>query len=275
MIRNTEHEYDGRALTGQRVEGIANGVDRVLATLRVLAGHPRGVTLTQITEIFDAPKSSMHRALAALCRAGFARQDSDSHYHLGLDYVQLAYRYQEAREDYQLVEPALRALAETFGETAHYAVLDGADVVYVAKVTPRGGGVQMTSSVGGRNGAYCTGVGKAMLMHSLTSRAAVEEFVKHYGPFERRTPHTLIEPDPLTTSLLEGRRRGYAIDDQENEVGINCIAFPLFLDSARVPAGAVSLTGLVHRTPVVELHRLSGTAQQIITEHLGDVLRHV
>ena len=257
--------------TGQPPLSAAKGVDRVLALLRYLAEHPRGITLTQLAHDFDSPKTSVHRALAALCRAGFARQDSDNRYHLGLEYVRLAYHHHEAREDYRLVEPALRALAEHFGETTHYAELDKAEVIYLAKVTPRGAGIQMTSTVGGRNPAYCTGVGKALLMYAVPTLAAVEEFVHTHGPLRARTPKTLTDAAELADSLAESRARGYTIDDEESELGIACLAFPIFLDSTREPTGAISISALAQRKPVPVLHREAHEARAIIERSLGPV----
>lgn len=251
----------------------ATGVDRVLALLRHLAEHPRGIALSRLAEDFDAPKSSVHRALSALCRAGLARQDGENRYHLGVEYVRLAYRYQESREDYRLVEPALRALAEHFGETTHYATLQDFEVVYLAKVTPHGAGIQMTSSVGGRNPAYCTGVGKALLMHALPDRTAVKNYVEAHRPLVSRTPNTLTRVDPLHRSLQEGLSRGYTIDDEESELGITCVAFPIFLDSTREPSGAISISALAQRKPVPELHRVAKTARRLIEDGLGAVMR--
>jgi IclR family transcriptional regulator, acetate operon repressor len=253
----------------QRPHAAAGGVERVLALLRHLAEHPRGITLTRLSQDFDAPKSSVHRALAALCRAGFARQDGDARYHLGLEFVRLAYRHQEAREDYRLVEPALRVLAERFGETTHYATLQDFEVVYLAKVTPRGVGIQMTSSVGGRNPAYCTGVGKALLMYALPDRMAVKDYVDGNGPLAARTPRTLTSISALHRSLEEGRSRGYTLDDEESERGITCVAFPVFLDSTREPSGAISISALAQRKPVAELQRMAEDARHLIEDVLG------
>ena len=71
----------------------------------------------------------------------------------------------------------LRSLAERYGETAHYAVLDGESVVYRSKVDPPHGAVRLTSTIGGRNPAHCTAVGKLLLSYALPDDAAVREWV--------------------------------------------------------------------------------------------------
>jgi DNA-binding IclR family transcriptional regulator len=245
------------------------GADRVLAVLKELAHHPRGVTLDTLSATLGSPKSSVHRALAALRRAGLAEQDERGRYRLGLELVRLASEYYQGLDLRRLVEPLLDELAQRFGETAHFAVLDRSEIVYVAKVNPTQGGIQMTSSVGGRNPAHCTGLGKALLAHECPTLADVERYVAEFGPLQRRTEHTLTTAPELARELEEIRRRGYALDREESEVGIACIAFPVYLDSAERPAGAVSVATLVHRTPLETLEEAAPAIRALIAEALG------
>src|SRR5918911_1007377 len=97
----------------------AKGADRVLSVFKLLARHPRGASLDE---------------LATLRGAGLAEQDRDGRYRFGMEALRLAFAYYEGLDQRVLVQPALDALAERFGETAHYAYLDGGEVVYVAKV---------------------------------------------------------------------------------------------------------------------------------------------
>ncbi len=168
-----------------------------------------------------------------------------------------------------LVEPLLEALAGRFGETAHYAELDGAEVVYLAKITPPGIGVQMTSIVGGRNPAHCTGVGKALLAYELSDRDAVDAYVAANGPLVRRTRSTLVDAGALDADFDLVRARGYALDRQESEEGINCIAFPLFLDHPAQPTGSVSVAALAHRTALAQLEEAAGEVRGLIAGMLG------
>ncbi len=250
----------------------ANGVSRVLAILQSIAEHPNGVTLGDLARDFGSPKSSVHRALAALVQAGFARQDSTSRYHLGFLFLRLAFGYQDAHQAHQSVTEVLTVLAHDLGETAHYGVLNGAQIVYQAKVTPKNPALQMTSVVGGTNPAYRTGIGKALLMHELLTLADVERFVGQHGPLEARTPHTLTTAAMLHAALVDGRRQGFALDLEENEVGLNCIAFPLFLDSPKRPTGAISISAVHQRIDPAGLRAAVPHIRAVITERLGDVL---
>lgn len=257
----------------QRAEAKLAGSDRVLAVLRSLGDYPRGVGLEQLARDLEMPKSSLHRALASLCRSGFADHDDRGSYRLALELVRLAFAYYEQLDRRQVVGPLLEALAERFGETAHYAELDGAEIVYLAKMTPPGRGAQMTSIVGGRNPAHCTGLGKALLAYELTDGRAVEAYVAANGPLAQRTPNTLVDARGLAASLELVRDRGYAVDDEESEEGINCIAFSLFLDHPTRPAGAVSVAALAHRTALAQLEEAAGEMRELIERTLGTVTR--
>ncbi len=228
------------------------GVDRVLVVLAELARHPAGIALEEMTRIVASPKPTVHRALGALRRAGFAAQDGRGHYVLGDELLRLAFTHHEARPDHVRIQPVLGALAHQFQETVHYAVLDGRSVVYRSKVDPTVGAVRLTSVVGGRNPAHSTGVGKVLLAQRLHTLAEVETWVGD-EPLERRTPHTIVEAGHLHRDLERIRERGFSTDDQENELGITCVALPVYLKSATIPSGAVSVSALTYRTPLADL----------------------
>lgn len=244
------------------------GADRVLLVLKRLAEHPKGVGLEQLARELRMPKSSLHRALASLRRAGLAEQDETSRYRLGLELVRIASVYYQALDRRALVLPALETLAGRLGETAHYAELHGAEVVYLAKVNPAAG-VHMTSVVGGRNPAHCTALGKLLLAFALADGVDAERFVAANGPLARRTSRTIVDAGRLAAELADTRARGYALDDQESEDGINCIAFPVFLDDPALPAGAISVSALVHRTPLDRLVAAAPELRAVIDERLG------
>lgn len=228
------------------------GADRVLVVLRVLAERPEGIGLEEMAKAVDSPKPTVHRALAALRRAGFAVQDGRGRYLLGDEFLRLAFTHHEARPDHVRIRPALERLAGRFGETAHYAVLDGREVVYRAKVDPPSGPVRLTSTVGGRNPAHSTGVGKLLLAWALPDDAAVAAWAREVA-LERRTPRTKVTVEELRAELAAVREQGCAVDDQENEVGVNCVAVPVFLTSATTPSGAVSVSALAYRTSLPSL----------------------
>ena len=239
------------------------GADRVLAILAELARHPDGIGLEEMARTVTSNKATVHRALAALRRAGFASQDGRGRYVLGDEFLRLAFAHHEARPDHERIRPVLRTLAQLFGETAHYAVLDGDTVVYRAKIDPPTGAVRLTSTVGGRNPAHCTAVGKLLLSYALPGDAAVRAWVAG-RVLERRTGNTITTATGLARELRTIRARGWAADDQENEPGVNCLAVPAFLTSPTVPTGAVSVSAPAYRTPLSRLVEDVATIRELV-----------
>ncbi|MFI6935388.1 IclR family transcriptional regulator [Streptomyces sp. NPDC050287] len=235
------------------------GSDRVLAVLKELARYPDGVGLEELTRAIGSPKPTVHRALGALRRAGLAGQDTRGRYVLGDEFLRMAFAHHEARPEHVRIRPVLEALADRFGETAHYAVLDGREVVYRAKVDPPTGAVRLTSTVGGRNPAHATGVGKVLLAHQLGTLEEVAAWIGD-SPLVRRTPRTLCTAAGLYRDLRATRERGYAVDDQENESGVNCLSLPVYATSPAIPSGAVSISALTYRT---SLHTLVDAVDEI------------
>lgn len=228
------------------------GADRVLGILLELANHPEGIALDDLVRIVKSPKPTVHRALSALRRAGLAALDGPGHYALGDEFIRLAFAHHEARPSYLRVQPALQALAQRFSETAHFGVLDGQSIVYQAKVDPAVGAVKLTSTIGGRNPAHSTAIGKLLLSFTLTDREAVDKWIGGQ-PLARLTPHTKTTTDELHKELELTRELGYGIDDQENELQINCVAIPIFLTSPSKPDGAISISAMAYRTPLGQL----------------------
>lgn len=245
----------------------------MLLVLKELARYPAGASLDELARAVGLPKSSAHRALTALGRAGLAERRGRGRYRLGLELVRLALDYYEACDERSLVLPLLQDLVDRFQETAHFARLEGAEIVYVAKVEPLGRHARMSSRVGGRNPAHCTGLGKALLAYALPDEAAVERYVAEHGPLARRTARTLTTAAELAPELDRIRRRGFALDREESEAGIVCIAFPVFLGSSSTPAGAVSVAAFAHRTPLAALEAAAADMRALIERHLGPVTR--
>ena len=240
------------------------GTDRVLAVLAELARHADGASLDEMTRAVASPKPTVHRALASLCRFGFAARNGHGRYVLGDEFLRLAFAHHEARPDHLRITPVLTRLVERYGETAHYAVLDGHTVVYRAKVDPPAGALRLSSTVGGRNPVHSTAVGKLLLAYALTDDDAVTAWVGRRC-LERRTPHTLTRAEDLSAALREIRVNGYAVDDQENEPGIVCLAVPAFLTSPARPSGAVSVSAPVSRTPLAALVAEVDTIRATVT----------
>jgi DNA-binding IclR family transcriptional regulator len=245
-----------------------SGADRVLIVLKMLAERPNGVRLDDLRRELGTPKSTAHRILGTLCRSGLASKDDEGRYWLSMEFLRLAFRHYESLDDRNVVQGVLEALVERFGETAYYARLDGADVVYVG-MRNAPGYLHTASAVGARTPAHRTSLGKAMLAYVLPDRAAVDGFVDEYGPLKASTPTSVTNAAALDRELVSTRARGWAVDNEENEIGVVCVGFPLFLGPTARPSGAVSVAAIKIRTPLDKLVARTDEIRELIERHLG------
>lgn len=213
-------------------------VDRTLAILEVLAGHPGPLGVTEVARATDLPAGTAHRLLTALSRRGWVRQDQDRRYGLGPSSLLLGDA--AARELSTLAAPALRAAVEATGETANLAAFDGERMVYLAQ-HPSPHTLRIFAEVGRRVPVHSTAVGKVVLAALAPEEAGR---VLATTTLEARTPHTLTSVESLLEEVSRVRGQGYAVDDEEQELGVRCVAVPVDLHGGRM---ALSVSGPTER----------------------------
>lgn len=218
-------------------------LDRALAILEALSQHGPDLTLGQISESLGLHKSTAHRLIMVLERHKLLEKHAErGKYRLGLKLFELGTRAVSQLDLRERARPFLeRAVLET-GETVHLCVYDDGEVVYVDKVEP-GRSVRLASSVGRRNPAYCTAVGKALMAHLPENQ--VESAVQKHGlrPLTRKTISSMAE---LKSELAKAREIGYSIDNEENEEGVCCVG-AVVRDFSGDPVAAVSVSGPTFR----------------------------
>jgi IclR family acetate operon transcriptional repressor len=243
-------------------------VDRALALIQILSQGGSGLTLDELTRASGLPKSSLHRTLAALKRRGFATQQRETgRYFLGPEMLRTAFDFYERLDVRALVRPLLTRLQQEFNETVHVGVRDGGDVVYMDKLESSHP-IKMTSAIGGRNPLYCTGVGKAMLAWVYPSDASIGVFVAEFGPLQRRTRNTITTTAGLAREMGRIRDRGYALDLEESEEGVRCIAFPVFVGRS-IPQAAISVSAPRERLSDRRLSEIAIHFRRILEEELS------
>lgn len=224
--------------------------------LETIAAHDSGLTLGELSKQNDLHPSTAHRLLHTLIEVGFVRQEPRTRsYQLGAKAFQLVTPARQRGDVASVAAPLLRQLAETVEETANLYVLEGVDVVHVAQSeSPKA--VRMMTSVGTRLPVYCSASGKALLANlpSAQSEALLAklELVPH-------TPNTVTDLDELRVELDRIRRRGYAVDDEEQEIGVRCVGAAV-RDHAGFPVTAISVSGPSGR---ITVHRLAELAHQV------------
>lgn len=248
----------------------SSSLRRALGILMFLAeerSHPHGSTLSDLATGLELSKSTVLRLIAPLRDIRLVDQDPESgRYRLGPQNALLGQAYLERRDTRQITSPHLHRMAEESGETVHLVTFDPPEIVYIDKVeSPRA--VRMHSRIGGRLPAYCTATGKVFLAHAADD--VVARVIAAGMP--ARTPTTITSADRLLAELDLIRRRGYAVDDVENEQDIRCVAAPVH-DHTGAVTTAVSISGpaaRVTRERVSGLGTLLISATRTMTEDLG------
>ena len=243
-------------------------LDRAMAILDMLAAQERDVSLFEIAEQLRLHKSTIHRLLMVLERHRLVERHPESgKYGLGLKLFELGNRAFSRLGIGERARPYLERLAAEARETAHLCILDDGEVLYLEKVEPSRT-VRVPTSVGRRNPAHCTAVGKALLAY--LSDAELDEVVRRRG-LDARTPKTITTPTALRRELRTIRSRGYSVDDEEIEEGLRCVGAPVRDHTGRVVA-SISIAGPAFRltrakTPA--LARLVTTAANALAAELG------
>ena len=221
-------------------------IERTSLILDILGQSPQGISIRDLSEKIKLPKGTTHRLISSLAYFGYARQDSKTrNYFLGLKLVELGNLLLSQLDLRKEAEPLLRDLAERTKETVHMVFLDRDEIVYIDKVEldHNPGGLRMASRVGLRNPAHSCAVGKVLL--SYLPEEELNRIIKEKG-LVKRTENTMTDPSQLKEHLKSVRSQGYAIDDEENERGIRCIAAPIYNEAGKAVA-AISISGPAFR----------------------------
>lgn len=210
-------------------------VERAFALLDVLARSGETVSLSQLAAEVQLPLPTIHRFLRTLLALGCVRQLPDRRYALGAELIRLGNAANQGVG--RLAQPWLRRLAEELGESANMAVLDGPMVTYIGQAQSRNS-MRMFTEVGRRAPAHATGVGKAMLA-TLTD-VELDKVLGLAGAVVGGGP----DRSDLLDELAKVRTVGYAVDDEEQELGVRC--FAVAVPGAVTPVG-VSVSGPTSR----------------------------
>ncbi len=234
---------------------IASGdgtVGKALDVLDQVASFGRPVRFAELQDGSPYPKATLYRFVQTLTNQGMLTFDPDrATYALGVRLVRLAHAAWQQSSLAPIARTHVDRLAEDVAETVHLAQLDHAQVLYVDKRDPVRP-VEMFSQAGKVGPAYCTGVGKAMLAWLEPDHLA--KLVPQQS-FHRFTPETITSAPALIDELAEVRSRGFAVDREEHEPGIICVAVPILSASGRV-LGGLSVTTSTSRKAISDLEAL-------------------
>src|SRR5579864_3815469 len=228
-------------------------VERALAMLESVAQEPEGLSNAEISRKLKIPKSSASYILRTLEKQNYLNRDAlTGKYRVGLKILSLSRGALSGIDVREVALPIMRHLMEKTHLTCHLAVLDGPEAVYIEKVEPEGF-IRMDTWVGRRMRVHATSVGKALVAH--IPQEQLEEILRKSG-MEKRTPKTIVTLPRLIKDLEKVRAQGYAVDDEENNLGARCVAAPIFDERAAIEASL----------------GLSGTTQQVSEQTMPRIL---
>ncbi len=220
-LPSDSEEGSRRSVLG-RVDRVIGAFDRA----------DRALTLHELTERTGLPKSTVHRMVDQLVAIGWIEREIGG-YRIGIRLFEIGGLASRRSRLSDLANPHLHALSVATGLAVQMAILDGADVVYLERIPVRG--FCLPTRQGGRQPAYCTALGKAML--AFDDAAAAEVLAQD---LPARTARTLTTPQELESELGRVNESGLAFDHQESYAGLACVAAPLRSSGRAIAAVSVS-----------------------------------
>lgn len=236
-------------------------VERALTLIETLAeAGAEGMTLTELSRALGVSKSTAYAILATMRAHGFVADSGSGmqrRYRLGIALARLGDLVVSQHELRDVAMPVLHALTEATGLTSRVAILDEMYAVAIGRVEARRGVVRFAANLGRPEHLHNSAVGKAML--SLLSDEAVVGIAGATG-LPAKTAHTIVDLDALLRDLAAVRRRGYAIDDEEDNEGVFCVGSAVSDHNGHC-VGAISVTGLKLDLPAWKVEQLGDTVR--------------
>lgn len=219
-------------------------LQKALDVLEVLADHP-DLGLSELSARTGVSKASTYRVLSTLEARGFVAKDPESRkYTPGIKLIAMSCAVVARVDLVAAARSFVVDLQAAFDETVNVGILASGEVLYV-DMLESAQGLRMSAAVGARNALHSTALGKAIL--SVLPSSEARELLTSYRR-SAATPKTITGLEALMDDLAVAAERGYAVDDEENEVGARCVAVPI-RDLAGLPVGAISISGPVARIP--------------------------
>ena len=214
---------------------VVKSAARVFDVFELLVKHPDGLSLSEICTALKLPKSSAHALLHTMVLHGYLREGMrERTYRLGPALFELGSAYIASTDLVSDGWEIVRHTSRSCNETVHLAVLDGNEVLYVAKEEGTSA-IRMVSAVGKRFPAYATGVGKVLLAN--LSNAELQQRYPANIQLPPITPTTITDPEILLDMIHTVRNQGYALDHEESTPGLCCVAAPVYDATGAIVAG--------------------------------------
>lgn len=227
-----------RSLKPALAGGAVQALDRGLSLLEILADED-GLTLSELSRRSGVSASTAHRILLTLESRAYVQHDMERGIWLvGVGAFKTGSAFLRNRRVANMGRATMHALMEASGETVNLGIEDNGEVVFISQVESHDT-LRAFFRAGSRGAMHASGVGKALLAefpeHRVRQICALRRL-------ERFTEHTITDLGELLRELVQGRRNGWALDDEERTLGMRCVAAPIFNEHGEAIAG-VSVSG--------------------------------
>lgn len=236
-------------------------VGKVRVIVETLAAQGR-MGLSDLARATGVAKPTVHRLCQDLMSWGVVERSGDG-FRLGDRLFELGQRVPTRRVLRDVAMPFMEELLHASGNTVHFGVPDGTDVVYLERISLRRGEA-VPSEVAGRMPMHCTATGKCLLAFGPAD--SVETLIA--GGLQPLTGYSIVDPRVLRADLDRTRQRGFAIEREEAKVGFMSVAGPVFERPGRL-VGAVALTGTLHRLDPSRIGLMVSSATRAISAALA------
>lgn len=224
---------------------IIQSVDRALHILDLFDEYNKELKLTEITERMSLHKSTVHSLLKTLQKHHYIEQNKENgKYTLGLKLFERGNYVIQSLDLRTVAREQLVELSKRTGRTVHLVILDGKEGIYIDKVESSNASI-LYSRIGRRVPIHSSGVGKALV--AFKDPAELEKILEGYE-YKKQTRHTITDRESFLEEMKKVREQGYAIDNEENEPGVYCVALPIRDHSGQVVAAISSSTTASHIT---------------------------
>ena len=228
------------------MQELKSSVHKTFAVIEQFTAEKPEWGVTELAAAMGTNKSTIYRFLADLSKLGIVYKDSVTEkYRLGLKLFELGSRVSLQSAFIDKTHPILQEVAADITETVHIAILKTNRVFYVDKVE-RPQGLKISSNIGSYNPAHCTGLGKVLLSFQDAEEQASILRILQQHPLQAFTPNTITDEVALLMELNRVKSRGYAIDLEEFELGLICVAVPIFNERGELVA-SLSASGPANR----------------------------
>lgn len=240
-------------------------IDRMMSLIDALAAAPAPAGLKALAAATNLHPSTAHRILGVMVQCGFADRIEPGNYRLGMRFLELGNVVRSRIDVREIALPFMRELAQATGETVNLSVRQGDEIMYVERTAENRSMMRVVQMVGARAPLHITAAGKLFLARD--DAELVRGYAERTG-LAAPTPHSIRSLAALGRELADVRRQGYALDQEEAELGVRCIAAGIADDGGQLVAG-LSVSAPADRQKLAQWTPLVRSTAQRVSRALG------